>query len=157
LAGARRRGARGICLVSCRHGSREETDMTVPQPPVIGPYPASCTDASWKAAKTDGARDKWNTELGAALRAAKTAYDLIDFDELDLLHYRQHHGQHQTLAQIDQLKLGAQTHVTAVVKPAIKALTKARDNAKTAAINPVLSEQTRRKANAIAYDLGQRI
>ena len=52
--------------------------MAIPPPPIPGPYPVSCTEASWKAAKTTGIRDKWNTELSAALRAAKTAYDRID-------------------------------------------------------------------------------
>jgi hypothetical protein len=117
-------------------------------------YPPACTDTSWKAAKTDGKRDKWNTELGAALRAAKTAYDLIDLERLDLALYRQNHGQKLTLQQMSQLKAGAQQHVTQVVKPAIKALEKAKSKAAAAAINPVLSAQTRTRANAIKNLLG---
>jgi hypothetical protein len=58
--------------------------MAIPNNPAPGAYPVSCTEASWKAAKTDGVRDKWNTELSAALRAAKTAYDRIDLEMIDL-------------------------------------------------------------------------
>jgi hypothetical protein len=55
--------------------------MTVPQPPAVSPYSPNSTDASWKAAKTGAIRDKWNTELGTALRAAKLAYDKIKFEK----------------------------------------------------------------------------
>ena len=131
--------------------------MAIPPPPIPGPYPVSCTEASWKAAKTTGVRDRWNTELSAALRAAKTAYDRIDLQLIDLGIYRQHHGTGQTLAQLERLKVDAKQHTVALVKPAIKALEKAKGLAATAAINPVLTEQTRRKANAIAHDLGDRV
>src|SRR5258708_10503794 len=131
--------------------------MAIPPPPIPGPYPISCTEASWKAAKTTGVRDKWNTELSAALRAAKTAYDRIDLQLIDLGIYRHHNGTGQTLAQLEKLKADAQQHTIALVKPAIKALEKAKSNAATAAINPVLSPQTRQKANAIAHDLGERV
>ena len=131
--------------------------MAIPNNPAPGAYPASCTEASWKAAKTDGVRDKWNTELSAALRAAKTAYDRIDLEMIDLGIYRRNHGNKQTLAQLEKLKADAKQHTIAIVKPAIKALDKAKSNAAIAAKNPVLSEQTRRKARAIAHDLGARL
>jgi hypothetical protein len=128
--------------------------MAIPPSTAAWGYPASCTDTAWKAAKTDGVRDKWNTELGAALRAAKTAFDRIHPDMLDLATYRRKNGQTLTLKQLDQLKTNAQQHMTQIVKSAINALEKAKSLAATAAINPVLSKQTRDKADDIADDLG---
>src|SRR5947209_20579546 len=100
--------------------------MSVPHLPPVSPYSPNSTDASWKAAKTAGIRDKWNTELGAALRAAKLAYDKIKFEQLDVGIYTAKHGQWRVAADVDVAKVGAQTHYQVVVKPAIKALETAK-------------------------------
>src|SRR5262245_42836000 len=110
-------------------------------PPPIGftlPYNAHFNEAAWKAAKTDGLRDKWHTDVSAALRAAETAYNHIHWETVDLHMYEQAHGK-QTLAELAQRKAAAQQHITAVIKPAIKALENAKSKADTAALNPIIS------------------
>ena len=132
--------------------------MTVPPHPGFNlPYDDHFTVAAWKAAKTNGLRDKWHTDLSAALIAAKTAYDHIQFLALDLKLYQAQHGKDQTLTELAQLKADAQHHVTNVVKPAIKALEKAKSTADTAAINPVISTAANNKAKAISRDMSRRL
>jgi hypothetical protein len=86
------------------------------------PYPPALTDTAWKAAKTAGIRDKWNTELGAALRAAEVAYNKIKFEQLVLQRLEVSHGKLDTLPDVQAAKTGAQLHYNVTVKPAIKAL-----------------------------------
>ena len=114
--------------------------MAVPQPPAVSPYSPNSTEVSWKAAKTGALRDKWNTELGAALRAAKVAYDKIIFEQLDVALHVNRHGQWQVAADMDVAKIGAKKHYQVVVKPAIKALETAKSKADWAGRNLVISK-----------------
>ena len=131
--------------------------MAVPVPPLVLPYSPNSTDASWKAAKTDSIRDKWNTELGAALRAAQLAYGKIKFDVLDCGMYRTKHGQFGVAADVDVAKKAAQAHYNVAVKPAIKALDTAKSKAAWAGRNLVISKAANTKAKAIAADLTARL
>lgn len=126
-------------------------------PGIVTPYSPNSTDASWKAAKTASIRDKWNTELGASLRAAQLAYGKIKWDVLDVGRITQAHGQFRIAADIDVAKTAAQAHYNVAVKPAIKALETAKSNARTAGLNPIISKPSSTKAKAIALDLTTRI
>jgi hypothetical protein len=129
----------------------------LPNAPYYRPFAPTSTEASWKAAKTAGIRDKWNTELSAALRAAKTAYDKIKFERLAVnLHVNQH-GQWAVAADVLVAKTAAQQHYNVVVKPAIKALETAKSKATWAGRNLVVTKQVNTKAKQIALDLGQRL
>lgn len=133
--------------------------MALTPPQSLGPYPANCTDASWKAAKTASIRDKWNTELGAALRAAQVAYNKVKAENLDLDVYTNARPGHRwdTYTDIDMAKTAAKQHYNVTAKPAIKALETARSKAATAGRNPVISSAARAKAKQIATDLKVRI
>ena len=130
--------------------------MTIPHP-IVTPYPPALTDASWKAAKTAGIRDKWNTELGAALRAAQTAYNLIHFDRLDLATYEVHHPALRIIRDVELAKTAAKQHQQLVVKPAIKALETAKTKAAVARLNPVITAAARTKAGQMENFLGSLI
>src|SRR5689334_8856325 len=101
-------------------------------PGLIFPYPASCTDVSWNASKTGGLRDKWNTELGAALRLAEATYKLIDFALLVVAEAakKQHaSGKFALKDEVDVAKQTAEAHYQLRVVPAIAALTAAHAKA----------------------------
>ncbi len=133
--------------------------MSVVPPIDLGPYPQNCTDASWKAAKTTSIRDKWNTELGAALRAAQVAYNKVKIENLTLNLYTNNRPGHHWEAALDVelMKTAAQQHYNVTAKPAIKALDSARSKAATAGRNPVISAAARAKARQIAIDLAARL
>jgi len=118
------------------------------------PYPPALTDTSWKAAKTTGIRDKWNTELGAALRAAEAAYNHIDFDELVAQRFQATHGKLDTIPDALAAKARAETYYKVTVKPAIKILETAKSKAATASLNPVITSGARAKAGQMAAFLG---
>ena len=130
--------------------------MAVPHP-IVSPYPPALTDASWKAVKTAGMRDKWNTELGAALRAAQTAYNLIHFERLDLADFEVNHPHLRVIKDVELAKTGAKQHYLVVVKPAIKALETAKSKATVAKLNPIISAAARTKAGQMENFLGSLI
>lgn len=121
---------------------------------IVAPYPTALTDASWKAAKTAGIRDKWNTELGAALRAAQAAYNLIKFEQLVLQDLEAKKGKLVTIPDVQAAKTGAQLHYKVTVKPAIKALETAKSKSATASLNPVITAGARTKAGQMSAFLG---
>ena len=132
--------------------------MAVPQPNTISPYSANSTDASWKAAKTNKTRDKWHTELGEALRAAKLAYDKIKFDQLGVaLIMAKTKQKFDIVLDVEVAKQGAILHYNNVVKPAIKALEKAHTKAVWAGRNPIITGSANTKAKQIAADLSTRL
>jgi len=132
--------------------------MSVPNPNTIAPWSPNSTDASWKAAKTNKARDKWHTELGAALRAAQTAYDKIKFHQLDVALIMRKTGQKfDIVTDVEVAKKGAILHHNNVVKPAIKALTVAHGKAVWAGRNIVITGTANTKAKQIAADLAPRL
>lgn len=132
--------------------------MAVPQPPNVTPYSANSTDASWKAAKTDKTRDKWHTELGEALRAAKLAYDKVKFHQLDVALIMAKTNQKFDIAlDVELAKKGAILHYNNAVKPAIKALEKAHTKAVWAGRNPIITGAANTKAKQIAADLSTRL
>ncbi len=132
--------------------------MAVPNPNSISAYSPNSTDASWKAAKSDKTRDKWHTELGAALREAKTAYDKVKFHQLDVALIMRKTGQKFDVAKdVEVAKTGAVQHYNLTVKPAIKALEKAHTKAVWAGRNVVITGAANTKAKQIATDLSTRL
>ena len=122
---------------------------------ILVPYPPTLTDASWKAAKTAGIRDKWNTELGAALRAAQLEYNKIKFEQLDIQRLEASKGKLVTIPDVQTAKTGAQLHYKVIVKPAIKALETAKSKAGVASLNPVITPGARTKAGQMSTELGR--
>ena len=121
---------------------------------VVTPYPNAVTDASWKAAKTAAIRDKWNTELGAALRAAQVAYNKVKFDQLDLQRSELHSGRLRITTDVKLARTNALNHYKITVKPAIKALETAKSKATVAGLNVVITAPARAKARQISQNLG---
>lgn len=125
---------------------------------IITPYPAAATDTSWKAAKTAAIRDKWNTELGAALRAAQVAYNKIKFEQLDLAYYEaQHNTRHRMIVDVEMARTAAQQHYNVTVKPALKVLADAKSKADWAGRNLVITKAANTKAKQIAVELNRQI
>lgn len=117
---------------------------------IVDPYPTALTVVSWKAAKTAGIRDKWNTELGAALLAAEAAYNKIKFEQLDIQRLEASKGKLVTIPDVQAARTGALQHNKIVVKPAIKALETAKSKAGVARLNPVITPGARTKAGQMS-------
>jgi hypothetical protein len=125
----------------------------------LGPYPQNCTDESWKTAKTESARDKWRTNVGAALRAAETAYNKVNVAKLDMVIFTSQNPQ-QLWNSAEDVKIAyqiAREHDKAALVPARKALAAAIKSAKTTSANPIISAQSRAKAKQIVKDLTTRL
>ena len=124
---------------------------------IVHPYPATLTDAQWKAAKTAATGDKLKTEVGATLRAAQVAYDKIKFTQLSLQQLELVKPKLTILNDVTAAKTGAAQHYKITVKPAIKALEAAKSKADLARINPIITGSARTKATQISQDLGHLI
>ena len=129
-------------------------------PGAIFPYPVTSTDTAWKAAKTGGLRDKWNTELGLALRNAEATYKRIDFALLVVAESakKQHaSGKYTLKTEVDVAKATAEAHYRLRVVPAIAALTTAHARAVAAGKALIISKSSNTKAKAIAAELKIRL
>jgi hypothetical protein len=129
-------------------------------PSVVSPYPANCKYAAWKAAKTDSIRDRWNLELGKALKDAEAAYNKVKWEWLDVGRAAQgmtERGKFDFMTDVDTAKKQAIAHNNTYVKAAIKALDKAQTKAAFAAKSPLTSKQATAQAKVIAAELKRRL
>ena len=117
------------------------------------PYPASASEESWKAAKTESLRDQWNTELGQSLRVAQRLYYQIKPDKIDVARLKKAKGEFQTMAAFDRARREAETHYHTILLPALAALQKAREKASAASKNVVISKSSKTKAAEIVRTL----
>src|SRR5258707_8271133 len=121
----------------------------------IKPYPAGATYEVWNAAKTEGVRDKFSTDLGQALRRAKISYDKLKWDKLDVERYIAKNGEFGNVAAVETAARDARMHLNTVLVPAIRDLESAKTKATAAGKNVVISKARNAKAKEIAAALAE--